>query len=73
VTYSSNDPTNMYYSSSWFDWVASSTGRAVMLDCFCDRLSGDDVVLTVVGVRGWNGEPAFSDSDTVSANVAKND
>jgi hypothetical protein len=44
-----------------------------MLDCFCDRLSGDDVVLTVVGVRGWNGEPAFSDSDTVSANVAKND
>jgi len=63
VTYSSSDPVNIYYSSSWLEWVASSTGNTLILDCSCDRAPrtsldhGDHVGLTVSGVRGWDTEP----------------
>ncbi len=57
VSYSFYEPVEQHYDSSWLDWVASSRGHAVILDCFCSRSNAGRPLNLVV--RGVTGNPPF--------------
>lgn len=52
VHYTFYSPDTIFHDSSWLDWVASSRGHAVILDCSCGRgIDAGDVELMVTALQ----------------------